>query len=308
MRFVVTGITLIATAGFIVASGLMNFTFMTSLGKSDLEQQIFGAVSIAVSAFIALLPTLILWAFRERRFVQAFVALPVFLAFVTFSLSSAVGFAAKNRGGLAEDRNTATVRLAEVRGDILEAVTKRNGLGKARPVAVVQEGLRGMEADVRFGSCQNAASAFCRGYYDTKGEAARAGELAVVEAKIEALKAKAREYEDRGAGREADSQSAVLAGMLGWDVLTVERGLTLFLAVLVELGAAVGFYLSTGHIGHGTVSKKETVGATVRENRTTDHFRDATKMVVSRSEIATPVKLLAAPVVKLRRVRLKTTE
>ena len=266
MRFLVTVITTGATLGLIAASGLMNWTFMTSLGKSDFEQQIFGAVSVAVSAFIALLPTLILWACHERRFVQAVMSVAVFLAFVTFSLSSAVGFAAKNRGALAEDRNTVTTRLTEVRSDIAEAEDKRKALGNARPAGVVQEALRGMAQDNNWRwskECENAATAgeraFCKTYFDVKAEAVRANELATVESKIDRLKIEARSYEDKGAGREADSQAAVLANLLGLQAIKVERGMTLFLAVLVELGASAGLYLATGHIRHEPKVEKPVV-------------------------------------------------
>ena len=68
----------VATLAFIAASGLMNWVFMTSLGKSEFEQQIFGSVSVAVSVFIALLPTLILWAWRERRFLYVALGVPDF--------------------------------------------------------------------------------------------------------------------------------------------------------------------------------------------------------------------------------------
>ena len=115
MRFLVVGISAGAALAFVAASGSMNWVFMTSLGKSDFEQHIFGAVSVAVSAFIALLPTLLLWAWHERRFLYVVIGVPVFLAFMAFSLSSAVGFAAKNRGMQTEDRSLATSRLAEVR-------------------------------------------------------------------------------------------------------------------------------------------------------------------------------------------------
>ncbi len=111
MRFLVVVVSAGAALAFIAASGLMNWVFMTSLGKREFEQQIFGSVSVAVSAFIALLPTLILWAWRERRFLYVGLGVPVFLAFVAFSLSSAVGFAAKNRGSMTEDRSLATSRL-----------------------------------------------------------------------------------------------------------------------------------------------------------------------------------------------------
>jgi hypothetical protein len=67
VRFVVVVIGAGAALTFVAASGLMNWVFMTSLGKSEFERQILGAVSIAASAFLALLPTLLVWAFRERR-------------------------------------------------------------------------------------------------------------------------------------------------------------------------------------------------------------------------------------------------
>src|SRR5579871_5406159 len=111
MRFLVVMASLAAALILIAASGLMNFVFMTSLGKTEFEQNILGAVSVAVSAWLALLPTLILWAWRERRVLYIVMGLPVFLGFAVFSLSSAVGFAAKNRGSVSEDRALAAARL-----------------------------------------------------------------------------------------------------------------------------------------------------------------------------------------------------
>ena len=78
MRFLVVVVSVGATLAFIAASGLMNWAFMTSLGKSEFEQHIFGAVSVAVSAFIAILPTLMLWAYRERRFLYVVLGVPSF--------------------------------------------------------------------------------------------------------------------------------------------------------------------------------------------------------------------------------------
>ena len=125
MRFLVVTVSVGAALTLIAASGLMNFVFMTSLGKSEFEQHILGAVSIAVSAFLALLPTLLIWAWRERRLLYIVLGLPVFLGFAAFSLSSAVGFAAKNRGSISEDRALATAQLAgicqEIAGDAQRA-------------------------------------------------------------------------------------------------------------------------------------------------------------------------------------------
>jgi len=255
MRFLVVVLSVGATLAFIAASGLMNWVFMTSLGKSEFEQHIFGAVSVAVSAFIALLPTLILWAYRERRFLYVVLGVPVFLTFVAFSLSSAVGFAAKNRGSMTEDRGLATSRLTGVKQEIDDAETKRKALGTPRPFAVIQEALHGLELERKWQwskSCQDATSealrTFCKGYFEIKAEAARATELSLFEEKITRLKSEARSYEEKGAGRQADSQAAVLASLLGLQPVKVERGMTLFLAVLVEIGAALGLYFATGHM------------------------------------------------------------
>ena len=255
MRFLVVVVTTVATLAFIAASCAMNWKFMTSLGKSEFEQQIFGSVSVAVSVFIALLPTLILWAWRERRFLYVALGVPVFLAFVAFSLSSAVGFAAKNRGALMEDRSLIDARLYEVKREIEVEEAKRKALGAPRLAVVVQEALHGLEQDrkwQRSKGCQEATTeamrTFCKGYFDLKAEVARASELTFIEGKIARLKREARDYEERGGGREADNQAAVLANLLGLQPVKVERGLTLFLAALVEIGAALGLYFATGHL------------------------------------------------------------
>ncbi len=255
MRFLVLLVSMGAALTLIAASGLMNWVFMTSLGKNELDRQILGAVSLAVSVFIALLPTLLLWAWRERRLLYFSLGLPVFLAFVAFSLSSAVGFAAKNRGSFDEDRSLVTVRLADVKREIETAATALKALETVRPLAVIQETLRGMEQDRRWQSskfCQaataEASRTFCRDFFDVKAEAAKAGEGERLAAHMADLKRERVQLEDQGGGREADSQAAVLAQLLGLSTNEVERSLMLFLAVLVEMGAALGIYFATGHL------------------------------------------------------------
>ncbi len=255
MRFLVAVVSAGAALTLIGASGLMNWVFMTSLGKSEFEQQILGAVSIAVSAFLALLPTLLLWAYRERRPLYILLGVPVFLAFAAFSLSSAVGFAAKNRGSLSEDRALAAARLAGLKQEIEEVAAKLKALPPFRPFAILQESLRGLEQDRRWQSsksCQDATTdasrSFCQSYFELKADAARASEAERVEGRIAGLKSQSRQLEEQGAGREADNQAVVLARLLGVPAAKVERALMLFLALLVEVGAALGLFFATGHI------------------------------------------------------------
>ncbi len=263
MRFLVVLVSAGAALALIAASGLMNWVFMTSLGKSEFEQQILGAVSVAVSAFLALLPTLMLWAYREGRTLFLLLGLPVFLAFAVFSLSSAIGFAAKNRGNLSEDRALATAKLAGVRHEIDEAESRLKALGTSSPLPALEQRLRGLEQDRRWTSskqCEDATTEasrnFCKGYFELKAEAAQAGEEKRLEDRIASLKRQSRLLEEQGAGREADNQAAVLARLLGLPSAKVERGLMLFLAVLVELGAALGLYFATGHLRPGSPSPR----------------------------------------------------
>jgi hypothetical protein len=81
-----------------------------------------------------------------------------------------------------------------------------------------------------------------------KAEAASAGEARRYEEGLAGLRGKMRGLEEQGAGRQADSQAAVLANVFGLQAAQVERGLMLFLAVLVEVGAAFGLYFATGHV------------------------------------------------------------
>jgi len=261
MRFLVMVVSAGAALTLIGASGFMNHAFMTSLGKSEAERQILGAVSIAVSAFLALLPTLLLWAYRERRLVYVMLGVPVFLAFAAFSLSSAVGFAAKNRGSLSEERALVTERLAGVNYEIADIETKLARFGTVKPSSVLAEALHGLEQDRRWQSskaCEaataEASRSFCKSYFELKGEAARSSEAERLEARLAGLKRESAHLREQGAGREADNQAAVLARFLGVDAKKVERGLMLSLAVLVEIGAALGLYFATAHMRTQTSS------------------------------------------------------
>ncbi len=258
MRLLVAVVSAGAALALIAASGLMNYVFMTSLGKTPFEQHILGVVSVAVSVFLALLPTLMVWAWREGRMLFVLLAVVAFGGFAAFSLSSAIGFAAKNRGSISEDRALAAARLADLKDVIKDTESKLKALSSSRPLAVVQEALRGLEQDRYWQSskaCEDAtieaSRAFCRKYFEVKGEAARATEAAQLELRIGELKGKATHLKEQGAGREADSQAAALARPLHLQAAAVERGLTLFLAVLVEIGAAFGLFFATGHLHTG---------------------------------------------------------
>jgi hypothetical protein len=296
MRFLVVLVSMGAALTLITASGLMNWVFMTSLGKSELDRHVLGAVSVAFSIFIALLPTSLVWAWRARRSLYVIAGVPVFLAFAAFSLSSAIGFASRNRGSLDEDRRLVTTRLVDVRSEIEAGETALKAFETVRPFAVIQESLRGLEQDRRWQSskfCEaatvEASRAFCKDYFELKGEAANAGERERLMERIAELKRERGHLEDEGAGREADNQAAVLARLLGMSANEVERGLMLFIAVLVEIGAALGIYFATGHMRPHLQRHDDD-----RRNKVTAAIEPAAVESARRNPV--PLKHIAAPV------------
>jgi hypothetical protein len=134
-----------------------------------------------------------------------------------------------------------------------------------------------------------------------KAEGARAAQLSLLETKIERLKGEARSYEEKGGGREADNQAAVLANLLRLQAIKVERGMTLFLAVVVEMGAALGLYLTTGHIReHPHAGAPSGRGMAFVDARPLIDASERKLAPVALKQIAGPART-AAP----RRVRLK---
>ena len=215
MRFLVVVVTTGATLAFIAASCVMNWVFMTSLGKSEFEQQIFGVGErggfrlhrpSSNSHSLGLSRAALLVRRSRRAGVSRLCRVFVVLGGRLCRQKS------RQHDGRPEPDRCSPLR-SEARNRGRGGQTQ--GARRASAAAVVQEALHGLEQDrkwQRSKGCQEATTeamrAFCKGYFDLKAEAARAGELACIEGKIARLKSEARGYEEKGAGREADNQAA----------------------------------------------------------------------------------------------------
>ena len=80
---------------FIAVSAAMNYTFLSSLGRTPLESHLFGAVSLAADGAKALLPLLCVIAYRSGRRVlaaSAFAASHARVASLSSTFASAAGY------------------------------------------------------------------------------------------------------------------------------------------------------------------------------------------------------------------------
>lgn len=93
------------------------------------------------------------------------------------------------------------------------------------------------------GEAQN----FCKGYYARRAELAAAVEADRLTKRVSDLTAEIQILKSRGAGEDKDPQARMLAVLSGLAPDMAQKVLIVAFAFLVELGAAFGLFLATGH-------------------------------------------------------------
>jgi len=121
---------ILVAVGFLLASAFMNFQYGHSLGRSALEAWVYGLVGVLAVACNALCPFFMLWH-RRRRALLAGVAV-LWLLCLTYSLTSAIGFAAENRQALVGGREAVRANYETTIKQLSELEEKRLKLNTTR--------------------------------------------------------------------------------------------------------------------------------------------------------------------------------
>ncbi len=243
----IAGVT--AAAVLLIVSAAMNWRFGYTLGKSDFESQLYGAASAAADCFKALLPFFIFAALRNRSYSQALGGALLFAVCFSYSLTSSLGFAALNRA----DSNGSRVLKAETHQDLRVELERSRDALKAlpshRPAGTVSGEIEAFKQNMRWAAseeCNNATSSksmtYCEGFYKLKAELAIAEQADKLDAKLAQLRLKLGEIDPEAVVKASDPQSQVLAGLTGRSTEEIQTSLTVLIALLVELGASLGFY------------------------------------------------------------------
>lgn len=235
-------------------SGAMNYLFMASLGKTPMEGQVLGAASAAADVLKALLPFFIAWSWAAGRIVAAVSGTLAFLFFAGFSLLSAIGFAADNRGTLVDGRESISQTYNRVQRSLSEAEARLSALPTHRPAAVVSEEIDAHRQNRRWNvtkECANATEgesrAFCVEYFRLRAELAAAHESERLSKQIADLQSESATLRGNGAGQDSDPQTSLLSRITGQQPEPVRLALTIAVALLVEIGASLGLFLASGH-------------------------------------------------------------
>jgi len=248
----VLGVLGVIAAGVLLAvSAMMNYRFGYSLGKTPSDGHIYGLASAAADCFKALVPFFFFAAWRNRMWSQALAAAAVWFVVTGYSMTSALGHAALNRLDTSGQRAAATATYKDLRDDLKLYRDKLSWLPPHRAAAAVQADLEGLKSQYlwhRTGECNEPSGKvqreFCQGFRKLEAERANALEADKHNAKIDEIGAKLAKTTGATVMAEADPQASVLAKMTGFELEKVQMGLTLFVALLIEIGSGFGMYVA----------------------------------------------------------------
>jgi hypothetical protein len=246
------GILGVVAAGILlVVSAAMNYRFGFSLGKTVWDGQIYGAASAAADCFKALIPFFFFAALRNRMWSQAIAAALVWTVVVAYSMTSALGHAALNRLDTTGQRAVEAAAYKDLRADSKRAQEQLTWIPAHRPGETVAAELNVLKAQrywVLTKDCTliagKGARDFCQQFHKLNAELASAQQSEKLETRIADIGSKLAKAGGGTAMAESDPQASVLAKISGLDISTVQTALTIFVALLIEVGSGFGMYVA----------------------------------------------------------------
>jgi hypothetical protein len=234
----------------------MNYRFGFSLGRTEFDGQIYGAASAAADCMKALVPFFFFAAVRNRVWSQAAASALVWAVVMAYSLTSALGHAALNRLDTAGQRAADAQTYKDHRADLARAKEQLSWVPQARPAQAVQAEIDTLKNERRWtmsSGCTDVTTSksrtFCEQYNTLTAEFASAEQRVALEQRIAAIQAKLATAEGATVMSEADPQAAVLAKLAGAvapsiKLEDVQTALTVFIALLLEVGSAFGMFIA----------------------------------------------------------------
>jgi hypothetical protein len=241
----------IAALVLLVVSMMMNYKFGSSLGKTATDQQIYGMASAAADCFKALAPFFFFAALRNRVWSQALAAAMVWAVVTTYAFTSAIGHAALNRFDTSGQRMAASTSYKDLRAELKREEEQLKWIPPHRPPSTVEAEINVLKAQRTWMTSKECTDAtirasreFCQQYFKLAAELASGQEAAKHEVKIAELSAQAGKATGAAVLGLPDPQANVIARLTGQDLETVQTGLMLFVALLIEIGSGFGMYVA----------------------------------------------------------------
>jgi hypothetical protein len=229
----------------------MNWRFGFNLGRTEFDGEIYGAASAAADCLKALVPFFFFAAIRNRMWSQAMASAIVWAVVTGYSLTSALGHAALNRFDSTGKRAVEAQSYQDLRADMKRAQEQLSWVPQHRPAATVQGEIDGAKNQRPWSwtdGCKDVSSKqgrdFCQKYHALTAELASAQQAQILEARIADTERKLAGTNAMTVMADADPQAAVLAKLSGLDLEKVQMAMTVFIALLLEVGSGFGMYVA----------------------------------------------------------------
>ena len=230
---------------FIGVSMTMNFQAGLRLGETPLESQMFAWVAVAVAEANAGFPVAIAWGLQCRRWGVVVVASLVLVPFLLYSLGSALGYAAGNRGAVVGGREAITATFEAAQKEEKDLRGRLEKVATARPVTVIEKEIARHKQDRLWAvtkDCLDATATasreFCKAFEALQAELAGSAEAALLRRQLDKVVGEAAVLRTKGAGRDSDPQASTLSRLFGFSAENVQSAWSVLFATLVELGCA----------------------------------------------------------------------
>ncbi len=231
---------------FVGISAVINALFLSSLGRTSMEASVFATLSVVADTAKAILPLLMLAAWRNGHRKTAWLGGAVLIALIGLSVMSGMGFAAMTRTAVATAQGMTALEVDMTASAIRRSETSLAALGAARPTNVVEAELASAMSDRMWSlsqACAGPSSRSLREYCNTvsrlRNELGSAQAASRIEEALRELRGRLVVLRERGASSASDPQVAAAAVLLGISPRAARLGVTLGLAVVIELGAVV---------------------------------------------------------------------
>jgi hypothetical protein len=234
----------------------MNWRFGFSLGRTEFDGQIYGAASAAADCMKALVPFFFFAAIRNRMWSQALASALVWVVVTSYSLTSALGHAALNRLDTAGQRTATADSYKDHRADLARAQEQLSWIPQHRPAQAVQADIDSLKDERTWANTEQCSKVtgskgrgFCQKYHALSAELASAQQSIALEARVADIQGKMTHVTGAAVMTEADPQAAVLTKLAAIiapniKVEDVQTALTVFVALLLEVGSGFGMYIA----------------------------------------------------------------
>jgi len=235
--------------GLVIISVFANFWFGTLL-ISGQERWLYGAIFGLLDAFKTVLVPAAGFAAAAGMFWKGRVAFAVFAALSTLSFSAEVGLYSITKNEVVGDARAAHAAYEQATADKVALKEKLASLGHIRAAGAIQADIAAKRLDKLFDrskQCTDATATesrdLCQAIERLNAELATAQEAKALQGKFDDVALRLSKMNAADALKSVDPQAEALAKLTGFSPDTVRTGLAVLIAVLIELGSGLGFWL-----------------------------------------------------------------